>query len=426
MNAQQIFQAIQFLDAAAPKEKISLLKGYLSDPAFKNFVEKALDPSIRYGCVYKEDWAHFVEGAGEIDFTPGTENPYYQLLCNIGAGLTTPSQIENIIGRVNYVSRQLIKRVINKDLRCGAGVETVNKAAPGTIQVFKCMLAHGFEPSRIHKWPVAVQEKLDGIRVLAIGGKDDAFVFYTRTGKEITSLEHIDKALRQIMTSMNCEDQMVFDGEVVTSNFNDTVSKVRKKSEQALTATFHIFDAIPLLAFGLPQYRVPLSSRSNWLEGTIGKYSEKLGVECVKVLQTTLANNVEEVMAAYTAVRDKNGEGIIVKPTDGIYEKRRSYNWLKIKDCQTADVKVIGFEEGTGKYVGMLGALVVDFNGVKVKVGSGLTDILRILIWRDQDHWLGRLIEVEYHEITPDGSLRHPRFIRDRTDDKPHEDGTGV
>ena len=100
--------------------------------------------------------------------------------------------------------------------------------------------------------------------------------------------------------------------------------------------------------------------------------------------------------------------------------------------------------EGEGKYEGMAGGVVVDFNGVPVRIGGGFTDQQRAEIWADfkgvsvtysYTSWeeeldemitvtekvkpsgqsvIGRLIEVKYHEITPDGSMRHPRFARFR------------
>lgn len=70
----------------------------------------------------------------------------------------------------------------------------------------------------------------------------------------------------------------------------------------------------------------------------------------------------------------------------------------------------------------MIGKLVVDFNGVLVGVGSGLSDEIRAL---DPEELIGRMCEVSYHEVTPDLSLRHPVFECFR-DDKPVEDGPGV
>jgi len=73
---------------------------------------------------------------------------------------------------------------------------------------------------------------------------------------------------------------------------------------------------------------------------------------------------------------------------------------------------------GTGRLSKTLGKLFVDVNGVHVAVGSGLTDALRDELWQtlteSPQDVLGRVIEVEYHEKMPSGSLRHPRFVKFR------------
>ena len=83
---------------------------------------------------------------------------------------------------------------------------------------------------------------------------------------------------------------------------------------------------------------------------------------------------------------------------------------------ETIDVPIIGTFPGKGKYKGKLGGYVVDVDGVPVNVGSGITDKDRDQLWLDRDLLPGKLVEVGFHEKTPDGSLRHPRFIRFRTD----------
>jgi DNA ligase-1 len=72
--------------------------------------------------------------------------------------------------------------------------------------------------------------------------------------------------------------------------------------------------------------------------------------------------------------------------------------------------------EGTGKHAGKLGSFQVNYQGVEVQVGSGLTDELRERVWADKESFLGRTIEVRYQEVTPDGSLRFPTFVCFRND----------
>jgi DNA ligase-1 len=82
-----------------------------------------------------------------------------------------------------------------------------------------------------------------------------------------------------------------------------------------------------------------------------------------------------------------------------------------MQDC---DLEVIGFEAGKGKFEGTLGALVVDYKGTPVGVGSGLSDGDRRMFWDHQDEYLGRVVTIQYFEEThaADGkpSIRFPVF----------------
>lgn len=114
---------------------------------------------------------------------------------------------------------------------------------------------------------------------------------------------------------------------------------------------------------------------------------------------------------------DAGDEGLILRQDDV---------WLKVKPKGTADVKVTGFQNGTGKHSERMGALLTNYG----KVGTGFTDADRIW-WQTMFdlhglQWLTQqLIEVEYMELTDGGKFRHPRYLRlrdDKTEETPLED----
>ena len=109
-------------------------------------------------------------------------------------------------------------------------------------------------------------------------------------------------------------------------------------------------------------------------------------------------------------------EGAMVKFLDAPYKFGRGYEVMKLKSFHDVDLIIEALEEGTGKHSGKLGAIVVDFNAVKVRVGSGFSDDLREKMWNDQGNFVGRIAEVRYQEVTPDGSLRFPTFVCFRND----------
>jgi DNA ligase-1 len=110
-------------------------------------------------------------------------------------------------------------------------------------------------------------------------------------------------------------------------------------------------------------------------------------------------------------------EGIMLKDPKAGYKCKRSVSWLKLKPFIEVSLTVVAVEEGTGKNIGRLGALVCegvdDGRTISVNVGSGFSDDQRIAYWASRV--LGKIVEVRADAITQnqDGSysLRFPRFL---------------
>ena len=121
---------------------------------------------------------------------------------------------------------------------------------------------------------------------------------------------------------------------------------------------------------------------------------------------------------------DKGFEGIMVKPANGKYECKRSSLWLKVKPFIEVSLSVTDVEEGTGRNIGKLGALIVEGTDgdkfIKTNVGSGLSDKDREEFWKAKDKLIGQVVEVRADAITQnqdakdEWSLRFPRFLRFR------------
>jgi DNA ligase 1 len=96
--------------------------------------------------------------------------------------------------------------------------------------------------------------------------------------------------------------------------------------------------------------------------------------------------------------------------------------WLKQKPFIEVSLQIVAVEEGTGRNLGRLGAVICegtdDGKLIKVNVGSGFTDSDRREYWDSKDSLIGQVIEVRADAVTQnqDGtySLRFPRFMRFR------------
>ena len=322
------------------------------------------------------------------------------------------------------------RRILIKDLRCGVSEKTVNTVAKKSkkpqysVPVFECMLAHD---GANHEGKITgkklVEPKLDGVRVLTVVDYESRTVtMYTRNGKELVNFPHIVKAFEANMD--NWGRSYVFDGEVVSSSFQALMKEVhRKENVQAQDARLMLFDIVPLTEFKAGASVMGQKRRSAFLRENFSKLFADSGcIDIIAQREFDLDVFTDEIeFKDYNKAAVAEGyEGIMIKDPNGKWEGKRSVSWLKQKPFIEVSLAVIETEEGTGRNVGKMGALVCegteDGKLIKVNVGSGFSDKDRDEFWQCKVD--GQVIEVRADAITQnqDGtySLRFPRFMRFR------------
>jgi DNA ligase-1 len=199
----------------------------------------------------------------------------------------------------------------------------------------------------------------------------------------------------------------------------------RKDNVKAGDAVLHLFDVLPLEDFEKGIYNKDQTTRSSmvkfWVEqnqdllpNVTYVANELVDLDTIKGQARFKMINTQAVAGGY--------EGIMIKDPVAPYECKRSSAWLKLKPFIEVSLEVKDVEEGTGRNIGKLGALVCsgtdDGKEISVNVGSGFSDSDRDSFWSSRDTLLEQVVEVRADAITQnqDGtySLRFPRFLRFR------------
>jgi DNA ligase-1 len=197
----------------------------------------------------------------------------------------------------------------------------------------------------------------------------------------------------------------------------------RKSDVQAQDARLMLFDIVPLTEFKAGASVMGQKRRSAFLRENFSKLFADSGcIEIITQREFDLDVFTDEIeFKDYNKAAVAEGyEGIMIKDPNGKWEGKRSVAWLKQKPFIEVSLAVMETEEGTGRNVGKMGALVCegteDGKLIKVNVGSGFTDKDRDEFWSCKVD--GQVIEVRADAITQnqDGtySLRFPRFMRFR------------
>jgi DNA ligase-1 len=99
-----------------------------------------------------------------------------------------------------------------------------------------------------------------------------------------------------------------------------------------------------------------------------------------------------------------------LKSKQGKWEDKRTKSQIKFKGELECDLKCVGVQAGTGKYDGMMGALLLESEDgiIKVSCGSGFNDEHRTTIG---DEVIGKIIAVKYNARIVNKQGEHSLFL---------------
>lgn len=400
--------------------KIEILKKYSKDEDIKKYLYFLINPYIVTGISDKK-LGKEVKCSSDIVLESVYDLFDYLITNNTGKDIDIFMCQEMLSKCPTTELKDILFKIITKSLTLGIDAKTINTAIPECIPQFSLMLANKYfdKPDYVKGKEFALTRKIDGGRIIAL--KENGIVsFYTRAGQRYEGLVDLEKELLEFFP-----DNICLDGEITLLNPAGLSSKDQYKQTMKITRKDGEKHGIKMLVFDIMHAEEFKSQYCPYTYKERRKYADQVfsnkSLQFFELLPVLYCGtDIDQIDIWLNKMIAAGEEGIMINITDALYEFRRTSVLLKCKKMSDLDLPLIGFEEGTGKNAGKLGAIIVDYKGNKVKVGSGFTDELREEIWKNQDIWLGRTIVVQYFEITTNQnggiSLRFPIYIDYRTD----------
>lgn len=265
-------------------------------------------------------------------------------------------------------------------------------------------------------YPLLASYKIDGVRALVKDG-----VLLSRTLKPIPNL--------RCQTLLAKSEFEGYDGELLSgkptdpASYRNTVSQVMTIDASTQDLQWLVFD----------RHNMP---------GEV--YSTRYTSISFMRLEHTTIYGERDLISLEEKALGLGYEGLILRGISSTYKFGRSTvlqgGMLKLKRFLDDEAQVIGFEElehnanpaeknelGFTKHshrqegkvlMDTLGALLVNWRGLALRIGTGFTQQERSIIWNNKEDYIGKLVKFKYFPIGMKDLPRHPIFLgwRDSSD----------
>lgn len=304
------------------------------------------------------------------------------------------------IGKTNETSAQeqalLEAKSIFKKQKDDGYLESREEAVKA-VHIFP-MLAHKWEEKQKHiSEPFWIQPKLDGVRMLATRG-----CVISRSGKPILHLDHIVKEVDSIL-----KPGQYLDGELYSHehSFEDITSMCRMTLQESADAKdltllkYHVYDYFEI--DNLDETFVDRFAKLNSIR-------KKHKLTHIKFVPTNQLAKKSDLKEAHNAYIEHGYEGTMIREAHSGYTlNERSNGLLKYKDFATEEYKIVDAVEATGRDKGTV--VWICTNGTQnFSVRPRGTQEVRAKMLNEKDKYIGKMLTVQYQNLTNTGVPRFP------------------
>ena len=354
----------------------------------------------------------------------------YYLSTRTITGNDAKKYIQSQYSALSEEDREVYKRVLMKDLRCGVSATTYNKVFPNSIYEHPYMRCSGFNEKTLKniKFPCFSQPKIDGMYVDIVSIDGDVKCL-TRSGQDVTHY----LGDKDVQTLSSTYSGWVLQGEVLVLDSTLKAFLDRKTGNGYLNSDevdpsqlqFVIWDCVKYDQWSVKGEidSSPYEKRLNNAEYIVRTHLS----ESFIAIPTIICNNSEDIMQCFKNARLTDLEGTVIKNKDSKWKSGTSKDQIKVKVVADFDLKVVGYKFGKGKHEGKLGAITCQSADglLEVSVGGGFSDQQREDLLQEIDQLIKKeaICTILGNDVIKDVSSEDskwsiflPRFVEFRTD----------
>ena len=422
MGLSEVYMIIRDIqNCSSTKAKQHIVKSNANNETFKKILMYAYN-DMQYGV--KKTTISKMEFNPDADYLWNNIWSMFEDLAKSNINNDLVLKISNTIGYfANENVRDLLIRVLLKDLKIGMNVKSINKAINGLIPMFDVMKASSYDDKnsigfnkKASKCGYMMMIKENGIRGEIIK-ENGHIVVKSRQNKIVEGFDELDKAFQNMPDGYLYEGEILKVGEFNTSKeqFKET-DKIYSIKGKKRNLMIKLFDLIPLDKFNEGEWGVKAIERKKMLKEFVDKNNHPLVQFADIIYQGTDISVIQKKLEEVS--KDGYKEGLMVMLNDGKYEAKRTKLILKCKLFNTIDLRVVGIKESKEK-PGTMGSAIVMYKGNTVGV-SGWKEEDKIYYYQNPQELIGKIIEIKFKEVTVDKngveSLQFPNVVRIRFD----------
>jgi len=420
---------IKLAETAGRNDKTALLTEYLRYELFKKVVTYALSSNMVY---HIEKFPKFKPSMFAPKFY---QDRIFEMLDTLAAqtGATTQDKLALYnVSCASYGAYDVVKKILQKDLKCGVGPKTINAACPHTIfYVPYCRCSSDSIEDKFWKKPGNrfAQLKEDGMFANVILTAEFT-EFLSRNGIKINQLDNLGYDLNYGFRKLAASPQVgtgelliIRDGKVLdrqTGNgiLNSLIHGTASK-EDSDSVGIRLWDMVPYTEFWENyETSVPYETRFHNVSTFVKKVDKPLYVDTV---YTEIIKSKEEGQYFYRRMRALGHEGAVLKDPNAKWADHTSPGMMKMKNVSTCALVLTGWKSGKedSKYEDVMGALFFESKCGKLKVTvNGKSDEMRSFDWDSKigTIWTIEFERVSYSKSKDTASLYLPRIQKERPD----------